>query len=521
MSNNYLFTVIIAACNSERLISYTMESIIGQSLGFEDFIEIIVVNDGSSDQTGEVARSYAKIYPENIRVFDKSYGGIASARNVGLRMATGDYINFCEPGGEFDSTVFATVAMFFETENENTSVVALQSADNVSDDEFFDFFKRTRVIDLSHTPGFYHPEFSSYFMAKDACNLLSFNEAVGDFSSLDLLYRILAKKDATVGVIDKVMYFPPQKVNTDTELRISHLLNDFLPGMISYYRDRYDPPLPRYFLTMVMRLFCDIFAGTVRQMNYDLERRKSLLVRIRPILSLLGENMLRGDRYISEDAVAFCLSMKPNPQEFLKENYPEFDCCHTVTAVIPVDGDEDLLTSLRQCHCEQLEILRSDRNSALKKATGEYIMFFEKNDRPDADIFRVMLRRMILERVSICCCGYRDLDGVTHSPEGLSGLVTPAVAASVPFVLSTFMFKTSFVRSRVNGESIESTNPYFFLWVLRKIELSCVPSAHLSCSYKETRSIDQLFGDEIQRTINPDATYYDECNKLKHFTRFI
>ncbi len=521
MGKNNLFTVIIAACNAERLISYTIDSIIDQSLGFEDFIEILVVNDGSSDLTGEIAREYSNSYPDNIRVFDKSYGGIASARNVGLRMATGDYINFCDPGGTFDPTAFASVAMFFEAEKDNTSVVAIKSSADPASGEFFDFFKRSRVIDLGHTPGFYHPEFSSYFIAKQACSLLLFNETVGEFSALELLYRIVSKKDATIGVVDKVWYLPPEKQKIDEELRTEHLLNDFLPAIISHYRERYDPPLPRYFLTMVMRVFCDMFAGTVRQMNYDVERRKALLTRIRPVLAILGENMLRGDRYISENAVAFCLSMKPNPQEFLKENFPEFDCLHTVTAVIPLDGDEELLISLRQCHCEQLEILRSGRNSALKKATGEYIMFFEKNDRVDADIFRVMLRRMVLDRASVCCCGYRDTDRKEYSPKGLAGLVTPSIAASAPLALSTFMFKTAFVRSRISDEIIESGNPYFFIDVLRKVELSCVSSVHLTSSYKEQRSIEQLFGDELQRTINPDAAYYDDCNKLKHFTRFI
>ncbi len=521
MARNFLFSVIIAVCNAERTLPVTIDSIIEQTFGFEDSIEIIVVNDASSDGTGEVAKSYARLYPDNIRVFNKSYGGIASARNVGLRMATGDYINFCEAGGYFDDGVFASVAVFLEAEKENTSLVAIsgQKEEYLTDD-FFDVFKRTRVIELHRTPGFYQPELGAYFITREACSLLSFDETVGEFSGVEFIYRILAKKDATIGVIERRKYISGEKPEI-SERSVSYLLNEYLPKILRYYRDRYDPPLPRYFLTMVMRLFCDIFAGSVRQMNLNIDQRKVILNGMRPILSILNENMLRGDRHISENALAFCLSMQPNPQEFLKDNYPEFDGCYSVTAVMPLDGDEDLLVSLRQSHCEGLEVLRSDRNVALQKAKGDFIVFFEKDDRVDADFFRIMLRRLALDRVSVCCCSYRDKQGKETYATGLDGLVTPAVAASASLPLSSFMFKTAFLRNRVVLETISSSNPYFYLSVLRKTELAVVKSVHITTNYKEERSIDQIFGDSLQRSIDPLASCYDEYNKVKHFSRLL
>ncbi len=521
MNRDFLFTVIVAACNAEGLLPVTVDSIVDQNVDFIDSIEIIIVNDGSTDATGEVARGYAKLYPDNIRVFDKGYGGVASARNVGLRMAQGRYINFCEPGGSFDAEVFSAVALFFNDEENDTSLVAISSSEHEPIDEFFNYFKRTRVIALDHTSGFYQPEFCAYFFKRSVCALLSFDENLGDFSDLELLYRILAKKNSTVGVVEKIKYHP-KKNPEQSEQRIDRLLNEFIPTILRYYRDRYNPPLPRFFLTMVMRLFCDIFAGSARLMKFDIDRRRAVLNGIRPILTILNENMLRGDRYISEDALAFCLSIKPNPQEFLKDNFPEFDALYSITVVIPVDGDEELLTSLRQAHCENLEIIRSSRHAALQKATGDFIVFLEKDDRVDADLFRVMLRRLSLDRVSICCCGYRDRDGKTYSPKGLEGIVTPAVAASASLPISTFMFKTALLRNRSDGiEDISGHNPYFYLSVLRKNELSTIGGPHLTLNFKETRSIEQIFGDKQQRTIDPLSNCYNEYESIKHFSRFL
>ncbi len=83
-------TVIIAAYNAEKYLKETMDSIVNQSLG--DF-EVIVINDGSTDNTLEILRGYEKRYA-HVKVLDKENGGPSSARNMGLEHATGEYIYF-------------------------------------------------------------------------------------------------------------------------------------------------------------------------------------------------------------------------------------------------------------------------------------------------------------------------------------------------------------------------------------------------------------------------------------------
>ncbi len=87
-----LVSVIVPAFNAERTICKCMDSILKQTL---QEIEIIVVNDGSTDKTTEILQEYGKKY-ENSKIIHKANGGVSAARNDGLKIATGKYIAFVD-----------------------------------------------------------------------------------------------------------------------------------------------------------------------------------------------------------------------------------------------------------------------------------------------------------------------------------------------------------------------------------------------------------------------------------------
>ncbi len=85
-------SVIVPAYNAEKTILPCLSSIKNQTYGS---IEIIVVNDGSTDKTGDILDEYAKSNV-GIKVIHKSNGGVSSARNIGMNAADGDYIGFVD-----------------------------------------------------------------------------------------------------------------------------------------------------------------------------------------------------------------------------------------------------------------------------------------------------------------------------------------------------------------------------------------------------------------------------------------
>ena len=99
-------SVIVPAYNIELYIGKCIDSLINQTL--ED-IEIIIVNDGSTDRTEDVIKKKIEKYKnKNIKLFTKENGGQSDARNFGISKATGEYIAFV------DGDDYIEPDMFFE-----------------------------------------------------------------------------------------------------------------------------------------------------------------------------------------------------------------------------------------------------------------------------------------------------------------------------------------------------------------------------------------------------------------------
>ncbi len=90
----YKISVIIPAYNIEDLLEKCVDSVAAQEYP-KELLEIIVVDDGSTDGTGKLADSLAEKYP-GVRAIHKENGGSSSARNVGIEAATGDYLGFVD-----------------------------------------------------------------------------------------------------------------------------------------------------------------------------------------------------------------------------------------------------------------------------------------------------------------------------------------------------------------------------------------------------------------------------------------
>lgn len=85
-------SVIVPVYNAEKYVERTIESIARQTL---KEIQIILVNDGSTDNSQEICENYAK-KDERIMVVNKANGGLSDARNAGLKVAKGKYIMFID-----------------------------------------------------------------------------------------------------------------------------------------------------------------------------------------------------------------------------------------------------------------------------------------------------------------------------------------------------------------------------------------------------------------------------------------
>ena len=103
MHEHFLISVIIPVYNGEQFIDRAVQSVLCQ---MDDSIELILVDDGSTDRSGTICDTYAAEHP-HICVIHKENGGSSSARNTGMCIAQGEYISFLDADDYVDPVFYS------------------------------------------------------------------------------------------------------------------------------------------------------------------------------------------------------------------------------------------------------------------------------------------------------------------------------------------------------------------------------------------------------------------------------
>ena len=113
LCEKFIFSVIIAIYNTGRYLDESISSIINQTVGFKN-IQLILVNDGSVDDSEQICLKYTKKYPKNILYIKIEHSGVSKVRNIGMRYAQGKYINFLDADDKWNKKAFNYVLLFFK-----------------------------------------------------------------------------------------------------------------------------------------------------------------------------------------------------------------------------------------------------------------------------------------------------------------------------------------------------------------------------------------------------------------------
>lgn len=99
---NITLSVIVPIYNVEKYLESCIESILSQT--YKEY-ELILVNDGSVDSSGEICNKYA-MENKHVKLIHKENGGVSSARNIGIDNANGKYISFIDPDDTIETNMF-------------------------------------------------------------------------------------------------------------------------------------------------------------------------------------------------------------------------------------------------------------------------------------------------------------------------------------------------------------------------------------------------------------------------------
>lgn len=104
-------SVIVPIYNVEKYLEKCLESLVNQTL---NDIQIILVNDGSKDNSAPIAKKYADKYKDKILYLEKQNGGLSDARNYGLKYVKGEYISFVDSDDYISKNLYSELVKYME-----------------------------------------------------------------------------------------------------------------------------------------------------------------------------------------------------------------------------------------------------------------------------------------------------------------------------------------------------------------------------------------------------------------------
>ena len=322
-NNLFEFSVIMAVYNVEDYLRESVESLIAQDFGFEK-IQLILVDDGSTDNSGNICDEYALQYPNNIKVIHKENGGVASARNEGLKYAEGRFLNFMDSDDRMSKDAFRKVYQFFcEHENE-TDIVTLpiELFDGESGPHWqnWKFDQGSRIIDLNTEDQTTVMFVTASFFSERTKNRIQFDSKLVVAEDMKVLLTILADK-MTLGVVaDSTFYYRKRKKKADSLVQSARkkrgwyfeYFECFFDWIISYYKERfgYLPGFLQYELMYDLQWrFSEKYdmSGVLSK-----EEQMTYKDRLFSTLSLFDDQYIVKQRYLEEHLKVFLLKKKHN-----------------------------------------------------------------------------------------------------------------------------------------------------------------------------------------------------------------
>lgn len=201
----FKIAVVMPVYNAEVYLCEAIDSVINQSIGFKKNVQLILVNDGSSDNSGSICESYQNRYPDNVIYVKQENAGVSAARNKGLSCANAEYITFFDSDDKWDKYAFKKGVGILD-ENLDLDVVAFRMKYFEASDKYhmldYKFEKGNRVINIMEEPECIVIHCNSTIIRMDSIGTLRFDTRLCISEDTKFLYNIILEKEKYYVVAD-------------------------------------------------------------------------------------------------------------------------------------------------------------------------------------------------------------------------------------------------------------------------------------------------------------------------------
>ena len=225
-------SVIVPVYNVEKYLDKCLTSLVNQTL---KELEIIIINDGSTDNSQKVIDKYSKKY-KNIIAITKENGGVSEARNLGLEKATGEYIGFIDSDDWIEPNMYEL--MYQKAITENFDIVACDTQAIYNDKKVYisSNIKDDNVSNKELMIDAYAVIWNKIYK-KELLNDIKFKKGMNFCEDVEFLYMIYSKVKK-IGVIKEPLHNYLQREGSLTYVYDKKLykLIEAMDDVLEYYK---------------------------------------------------------------------------------------------------------------------------------------------------------------------------------------------------------------------------------------------------------------------------------------------
>lgn len=313
----YKMSVIIPVYNCEPYIKKCVKSLLKQTMPLNDF-QIVFINDGSSDASGEICKKYAEKYSENIVYFEKENGGVSTARNKGLELAQGKYILFLDSDDSLSNNTLQDVFDFFEAHNNEVDLVTytiqyLNENGRVSSHKRFEILDHTGVYDINCNYNLLQTTMNVCVKNVPAEERIYFDESLTLGEDQWFIFSWLLRKEKIGFVKDAVyVYYRHSDSASSVHNNPYYCFDEYISFMrkvLDAKRDKNGKAHPTAQSMIVYNLSWRLSADMLVS-HIDDETEKSQMEIIKDILSEIDIDIIANSLYINPYHIEFFTRMK-------------------------------------------------------------------------------------------------------------------------------------------------------------------------------------------------------------------
>lgn len=333
----FKFSVVMAVYNVEKYLGEALDSLIAQDIGFEKNVQVILVDDGTPDGSGEICDEYQKRYPDNIKVIHKENGGVSSARNEGLKHIEGRFINFMDSDDILEQGTLKEVYTFFDKVEGEVDLVSIPMVffEGKTGDHALNYkysSGQNEIVDLWKRYNFVQMSLSSAFITHRAAEKICFDQQLKYAEDAALVMEILLKK-CRYGVVPGGKYMYRTRMTGDSAISSSagrkdwyiNYLERFSLKTLKMYQQEYGY-VPRFVQhTIMYDLQWRFRLPEIPQDVLSAEEEAYFRQLLVECLTYIDNQIILNQKYITKEYMDYILSLKPQNKDMFWEEYFDQD----------------------------------------------------------------------------------------------------------------------------------------------------------------------------------------------------